>query len=373
MRYQWLLFPFLILALVHLTVPARDNFWPTIAFGEIIPHATPSNVFSKHLAQQGLFAKADDPTTDLVFVGDVLLARNVESLMTKSGSDYPFQGIDFSSLALQPFVVGNFEAVVPTVHQPTKIFKLNFSVDKQHLSAVKSAGFSAFSLANNHSYDFGSSGLANTKNELTENELAFFGNPDTLDSNSVSFVTVDKQRVAVIAIQAIEQLIDEKSLYEVFDYVNEKSEIQIIFIHWGIEYSQKHSKLQKKVAEQLVSAGADLIIGHHPHVVQDIDSVNGVPVFYSLGNYIFDQYFSGAVQHGLILTVSLIDGPFVYLTPVSSEGSLSQPHLMTKAGQTAFLRDLAKRSDEKLYDDIKVGSIPLNIKVATSSKMAMMK
>jgi len=373
MKYQWLCIVCLVLALVYLTVPARGNFWPTIAFGEISPTDTSIAVFPKHMAQQALSVKGDEPTNDLVFVGDVLLARNVESLMTKNGSDYPYRGIDFSTLALQPFVVGNFEAVVPEVHQPTKIFKLNFSVDKQYLSAVKSAGFSAFSLANNHSHDFGLPGLANTKKELTANELAFFGNPDTLDSNSVTLVTVDKQRVAVIAIHAIEQLIDEQALSEVFEYANEKSEIQIIFIHWGIEYSQKHSTLQRKAAEQLVSAGADLIIGHHPHVVQDVDLINGVPIFYSLGNYIFDQYFTAAVQQGLILTLNLTDGPFIFLTPVTSEGSLSQPQFMTPAKQAAFLRDLARRSDEKLFDDIKAGSIPLNIRVATSSKIAMMK
>ena len=91
----------------------------------------------------------------------------------------------------------------------------------------------------------------------------------------------------------------------------------------------KHPKQQEELAHALIEAGADAVIGNHPHVAQDIEVYEGVPIFYSLGNFVFDQYFSQDVQEGLMLTVSVVDAKLQFtLTPVTSLGTPATPREM---------------------------------------------
>ena len=146
-----------------------------------------------------------------------------------------------------------------------------------------------------------------------------------------------------------------------------------MYVHWGDEYVLSHNRRQKEAAQRFVEAGADIVVGHHPHVVQDIQLIDGVPVFYSLGNYIFDQYDSVATQEGLLLHLELQENALaISLVPVSSVGTLSQPGFMSSADHGQFLIDLARRSDKNLQKQIRNGLIVLDEQVASSSKVAIM-
>lgn len=309
----------------------------------------------------------------ILFVGDVLLARNVEYLMNKHGDDYPYSGFDFSSLSDSQFVVGNFEATVPAIHKITEAQKLNFSVDSRYLPALKEAGFTHFSLANNHSYDFGDKGSINTSKQLSEHGLNSFGNAVLVTDSSVSFVEVGEYKVSLIALQTVTITPTDEELTLVLGAATSNSDIQVVYIHWGDEYQIKSNAKQQLLAKRLVELGADLIIGHHPHVVQEIGFVDGVPVFYSLGNYIFDQYFSSEVQEGLVVSFDLEHVPAIYFYGVTSSATLSQPRRMGRAEEDRLLERIAKTSDVVVHKYIALGRIPLDIVVATSSKMAIMK
>ncbi len=169
----------------------------------------------------------------------------------------------------------------------------------------------------------------------------------------------------------MEKTLTDKELFDVFSFAEINSDFQIVYVHWGIEYEQESSLAQKKLANRFVEAGADLIIGHHPHVVQEVDYIDGVLVFYSLGNYIFDQYFSDSVQNGLLLHIDLTKNKSISLIPVTSKVNLSQPSYMTTKEHATFLTLLAEKSHLKLKKYIEEGVIPLNINVASSSKIAM--
>ena len=132
----------------------------------------------------------------------------------------------------------------------------------------------------------------------------------------------------------------------------------IISLHWGEEYKLINSSAQQKFAHQVIEAGADLIIGHHPHVVQNIEKYQGKLIFYSLGNFIFDQYFSPDTQQGLAVGLEIYPKNLVYrLFPLQI--NLSQPVLMEQNKASEFLIQLAKRSDDKLVDEIKDGIIKI--------------
>jgi poly-gamma-glutamate synthesis protein (capsule biosynthesis protein) len=319
------------------------------------------------------YTSAEKPSDSLIFTGDILLARNIEFLMRSYGSDYPYLGIDFSDLSMRPAVVGNFESSIPAAHVPTPSGSMTFSVDEQHIRSLKEAGFSHLSLANNHTFDYQTIGLESTQSVLSNNQLVSFGHPKEFDTASVEFIEVNNKTIAIIAAHALEYLPNYTQLKEVFSYASFRSDMQIVYVHWGTEYVHNSNLRQKELAERFVDVGADLVVGHHPHVVQNIELINNVPVFYSLGNYIFDQYDTRATQEGLILHLEFVDTETeVTLIPVTSENSLSQPHFMKPKQHADFLTQLANISDIALQASIITGQIRLGQQVASSSKVAIM-
>lgn len=345
--------------------------FPTISYGETAAVAyAESRIFTRQNTP-AVFTDFPQEHDSLVFLGDVMLGRNVEYLMDRYGTEYPFSGFDVESLSTNPYVIANFEAAVPAVHQPTPPMMLNFSVDRLQLPALREAGIDLVSLANNHSNDFGEAGYQSTLDAFIELGVNAVGHAYRVDTSSFEVVQIADTAVAVIALHTLEVLPAEAELAALFAEAARVSEVQIVYIHWGEEYSRMSSSRQRTIAETLVAAGADLIIGHHPHVVQEISVVDGVLVLYSLGNYVFDQYFSSAVQEGLIVQLEFDHDAVLHLLPVTSERSLSRPEPMQMRAHAAFLQDLAARSDESLREDIKAGIIPLELLVAPEPKIAM--
>jgi poly-gamma-glutamate synthesis protein (capsule biosynthesis protein) len=118
------------------------------------------------------------------------------------------------------------------------------------------------------------------------------------------------------------------------------------------------NQTQSTFAKELVAAGVDLIIGHHPHVVQTVTVVDGVPVIYSLGNTVFDQYFSSAVQEGMVVALEYTTTKrTAVLHPISSIGSRTRPYLSPAWEKDQFLKALAKLSEVSLEQSIKEGSL----------------
>ncbi|MEN9921802.1 MAG: hypothetical protein RL097_78 [Candidatus Parcubacteria bacterium] len=318
-----------------------------------------------------MLAVGREESNSLIFVGDVLLARNVEILSQRYGATYPFDGLKFSTIAPASYIIGNFESAVPVVHEPTAAGSLRFSVDASFLPYLRQAGFTHLSLANNHSFDYGKQNFLHTRETLLAHDLAPMGHPEQISKESISFLTVNHKVVALLTIHTLAQMPTISEIETMVSYASKRSDIQITYVHWGTEYEPVNNTSQRDLAEVLVKAGVDLIVGHHPHVVQNVDVIDGVPVFYSLGNYIFDQYFSPETQEGLVLQLDVSDDPILYLHPVTSEASLSQPRTMTAAHHVRFLHSLASRSSGEIAPSIRRGFLPMDSLVASSSKIAM--
>ncbi len=307
----------------------------------------------------------------LLFVGDVMLGRHVETLLNQYGSDYPYTSIALKTMSSHPAIVANFESAINSQHTQTPYYTMRFSVDATHLPAFAKE-FTHASLANNHSFDFGTDGYANAISVLAENRVESFGHARTIGNESISLVNTSKGSVALIGINATAKIPENDEISYVCTRAKRQSDFQVFFVHWGDEYETTHSETQKILAELLISECADLVIGHHPHVVQDIDIIDGVPVFYSLGNYIFDQYFSKEVQQGLVVHFLFDEAPVLELLPVTSESKKSVPQMLSYEETGVFLKELAERSHPSLRESIINGRINLFEPVATSSKMAIM-
>lgn len=295
----------------------------------------------------------------LVFVGDVMLARDVEMKMAEYGTDHPFMQV--TDLLDTPVVVGNFEAAVPKRHVPTPHFGMRFSVKPDNAGALVNAGFTHLSLANNHADDFGASGYRSTVDTLDEFGLVPFGQPRSLDESSVSFVEIGGVRIALVGAYAVDSVPSDVEIEAAFKFAERGSEVQIAYVHWGNEYALTHNAEQERLAHAFVEAGADIVIGHHPHVVQDIGEYEGAPIFYSLGNFIFDQYFSAAVEEGLALRMKVgKDVIELTLVPLSSADSRTSPRSLVGFERAAFLANLANRSAKALKDEIRSGALSVS-------------
>lgn len=291
------------------------------------------------------------------FVGDIMLARDVEKRLSEQSEDYAFGELAFLKAAAAVF--GNFEASVPEVHEPTPNMVMKFSVPSSLLSILKTGGITHLSLANNHALDYGAVGYENTVSELQALGFKTFGHPVTVDKDSVTYVEAEDKRLAIIGINTTFGDVSE-TWKEVITEASNQSDLQVIFIHWGVEYELTHHESQELLAHQLVDWGADLVVGHHPHVVQDIELYRDRLIFYSLGNFIFDQYWNDDVSEGLVLELSVADGEaYVSLLPVESRTTRVRPRLMSASEQSAFLKELAARSSKELKADIARGQITL--------------
>lgn len=264
----------------------------------------------------------------LLFVGDIMLGRNVESLMDLNGIRYPFVNTE-PLLKSADLTIGNFEGIVSKVHEKAEPMTFKFSVKREFLEVLKDVGFDMLSLANNHSYDYGSSAFTYTHELCVKFSLVCSGSPSTLDSNSIQTQVVNGRTVSILFIHTLYNEPDEETLSLLLASTTTQSDVQIAYIHWGEEYVLLHNEEQRLLSEFLIDHGIDVIVGHHPHVVQDVELYNGKPIFYSLGNFIFDQYFNRDVQQMVALNMEIGTSTITYsLVPLSSDVVRSQPSLL---------------------------------------------
>ncbi len=365
----------LILILIVQLVSLRPQLlsFSNHSIGELSLVTKDVKSFTKRMYTEATLSSVQEVTDydGVVFVGDVMLGRHVETLMRQEGAEYPYSGVALHEFSSQPAVVANFESAIAPVHTQTAANTMRFSVDKAYLQSFGKYVTHA-SLANNHSLDYGEEGYLNAVSLLEKESVSVFGHNTRIDAESISYLNTTRGRIALIGVNATQRIPEEFEITSVCNKAKRQSDFQVMYIHWGDEYQSTHSDTQRVLAEVMVDECADLIIGHHPHVVQDIDLIKGVTVFYSLGNYIFDQYFSDDVKNGLVVSLQFDEVPGLLLFPVSSSETKSVPKPIEREGRQKFLNDLAARSHPSLKIAIEFGKINLFEPVATSTKMAIM-
>lgn len=307
----------------------------------------------------------------IIFTGDVLLARNIEQLVRSRGNTYPFLHVQ-SIFSDAKTVIGNFESAILKNHIATPAYVMTFSTDAQLLPLLPEAGFTHMSLANNHSYDYGEDTFINTVTELAAHQVLPFGNPRNASTSLTTTFASGDFTIGLLALNQVFMNMDWEAITQALHQLSEKSDYQVAYVHWGDEYVLKHNAVQEEIAHKLIDSGIDAVVGHHPHVTQDIQIYNGAPIFYSLGNFLFDQYFSVDVQQGLVVRFTLTATSSQFdLIPVSSEGTLSQPHRMTEPDLGLFLKNLARRSAPELSENIATGKVILPRSLATYPQNGM--
>ncbi len=256
---------------------------------------------------------SDDSLT-VCFTGDLLLDRGVRMQIENHGVDALFS--DVAKLFHQSdAVVANLECPATTRYAPVNK-RFVFRAEPQWLSALKRAGITHLLMANNHSYDQGRDGMEDTYQALIANKLVpvGYGKNHTLACEPV---IITKGNIQVAIFNAVQMplenfpfLPDQPCMCqatgdEISTAITKfKSDHPLVFVvvvlHWGAEYHPTPVPGQVINATKMINAGADAIIGHHPHVIQSISYIKGKPVFYSLGNFVFDP-LKPAAKEGLIV------------------------------------------------------------------------
>jgi poly-gamma-glutamate synthesis protein (capsule biosynthesis protein) len=304
---------------------------------------------------------AENKIITLAFVGDVMLGRNVEVLMNRYGHNYPFASTtDIFKKA--DFVIANLEGPVPAKHIPTNSGEMSFSFSANIPSILYENGVDTVSLANNHTLDKGAGVFLETVQSLKKGYVSSFGHPLIQNVSHVGHYVVEGISFSLIGFNStypsfnLEEAVNVVNVAKVM-YPNDRI---IVFMHWGDEYQLISNTTQKNISEKLHDAGADLVIGAHPHVTQEI-SCEGIGrcTLYSLGNFIFDQYFSRDVEQGLVSYVTLDKYAIKNIELVPIEGNHSQPEVMSDGD--VFINDLITRSNLQ------------NIEVSTSSQSIILR
>ncbi len=292
-----------------------------------------------------------DPVT-ITLVGDIMMDRGVRrSIENMFGGEYGALFINTSYLGESDITFGNFEGSVAYGGRNVGS-RFSFRMNPVSLEALRDAGFDIVSFANNHVGDYAMEGFLESLAQLTTNNILYAGagerygdvvTPTVIDvrGTKVGFLAatdVGPNWLAATDTKPGILLASDPDMTDIVARAQEQVDILVVSVHWGNEYSPASTR-QKTMARSLVDAGADIVVGHHPHVMQALEEYNGKLIYYSLGNFIFDQYFSPHTMRGMVATVT-IDPETKLLTHIEHVSTLSRqfiPQPLTSFDQSMLV------------------------------------
>lgn len=281
----------------------------------------------------------------LLATGDVLLARSINYKMVQL-QDFSWPFISVAELLKKPDITFiNLET--PLISDcPTRIDGMLFCGDLRSVQSLQFAGIDVVNLANNHASNFGPDGVVETDQILRSHNIVVSG----IDGNNAGFKTVKDTTFAFLGYNEVnEQLGITKAVDHVIEKeiraVRSQAEVVVVQFHWGNEYTYTPSENQKRLARLAIDAGADLIIGNHPHWYQPIEFYKGKLIVYSHGNLVFDQMWSRETREGImgeyIFSGNKLVG--VQFVPILIE-NYGQPRVLENAEGEKILENLKKQS-----------------------------
>ncbi|HOL90627.1 MAG TPA: CapA family protein [Candidatus Pacearchaeota archaeon] len=278
----------------------------------------------------------------LIAVGDISYSRGVERIVKKQNDiNYPFLKIG-DYLKNADLVFGNLETPI-TEGREINDFEMIFRSNPLTEKALKLNNFSILSLANNHTPNFGEKGLKDTFFYLGKEGIKYVGagenektayQPVYIEKKGIkfAFLAYNDFDVVPLSYKATENyagtaFMETEKMIEAVKKAKQKSDFVIVSMHSGNEYVNKPNSSQVNFAHSAIDAGADLVIGHHPHVVQILEKYKDKYIFYSLGNFIFDQQAS-ETRKGLMIKVYFTKDEItkISLLPIIMK-NLAQPEI----------------------------------------------
>jgi poly-gamma-glutamate capsule biosynthesis protein CapA/YwtB (metallophosphatase superfamily) len=305
--------------------------------------------FSIFLALTVPVIAADQPPHDneltIAAVGDVMLGGRTEPFLIGFGPGYPFLEV-MPVLRKADLVVGNLESPVSTRGTAVENKKFTLRAGPIAVAALKLAGFRVVTLANNHMMDFGPLALEDTLANLGESDILSTGAGMNLDdARTPAIVKIKGKTIAFLAYSLTFPLDFFASTsrpgtapgYAEFvkadiEKVRPHADLVVVFFHWGAELLAAAKDYQVKLGRQAVDWGADLVLGSHPHVLQELEVYKGRLIAYSLGNFVFGSE-SNRTNNSMILLSTFKGNTLVKVEAVPLDVNnyrvKYRPHILT--------------------------------------------
>jgi hypothetical protein len=281
-------------------------------------------------------------TLEITFTGDVILDRGVADEIQIHGDTTLVNSI--KRFSAKDLLIINLEGTLGMMDS-IQNDSFNFNSPSEFAILLKNAGVTFASVSNNHAFDNGLQGFEQTIQNLKKGGIGVLG-----EGCNVTIISNKKNKIGVLSASLTSHnksycLNTKEKIFEaIHDFNQLNPEIPLVlYLHWGLELQPKVEKWQKIFARNAVEKGADLIIGHHPHVIQNMEYIEDVPVFYSIGNFIADAYLP-ETDKGLLVNVVLNKNIFqINLIPVILENYF--PNKVDLKTQLEIFRNLLKYSE----------------------------
>ncbi|MCM3179027.1 CapA family protein [Cytobacillus horneckiae] len=304
-----------------------------------------------------------EPAADAVLtgsiVGDIMTGRYVEYITDRHGYEYLFRYAQ-PLFDTSDYVTGNFENPATDRKVEQKEGKsIALKTDSHSVAGLANAGFNTVAVANNHMMDYGEPALHDTLALMDEKQIDAVGAGKNMKDahDRISYQEINGMTIATLSFSDLtdgDVRADEQS-GGILDFTPEtfipltaeaakKADLVLVHAHWGNEYNSRASDRQKELARALSDAGADIIIGHHPHVLESIEVYNDTVIFYSLGNFIFDQGWTRTRETALVQFHVLDSGDTRFeVTPMKIREATPAPiNNWDKLAEWSIIRQLTR-------------------------------
>jgi len=242
-------------------------------------------------------------TVNIGLMGDLGLGRYITTIARqKNDFSWSFSGVS-QLLQQNDFNLANLESPIISNCPEGKTGTFTFCGDPQFLPQLKQNKF-ILNLANNHIFNYSEDGFSQTKSFLDSQKISYVFSHDSESEffqtkiNGISFGFLGFDLITY-------PNFDQSRIIKLISKYNPQVDWLIVSIHWGNEYLPQAESWRVSLAHQMIDAGADIIHGHHPHVIQNQEIYQNKPIYYSLGNFIFDQNWSKETSTSEIINLTL--------------------------------------------------------------------
>lgn len=298
--------------------------------------------FPKHIfcpqnnSQVTVSQKKPSQTITLIAVGDINLGREINYQII-TNEIQPFINVESLFLSAE-FVFANLEC--PLIKScPINREGFTFCSLPNNASLLDKANIRFISLANNHILNYGYEGLIETGNILDQYNIYYSEN------NNVLYKNIKGTTFALLSFDDIVRHIDYDIFSEIVRTAKQNADFIIVSFHWGDEYQPLPNQRQKNLAKIAAENGVNLVIGHHPHVLQTSEWIGDTLVFYSLGNFLFDQFWSLETRIGAIAKTEIVNKQIskVEIIPTILEDNF-QINLINDQSKTDIIKHVAPKN-----------------------------
>jgi len=240
----------------------------------------------------------------MVFTGDIYIGNSVDSIYQSKGIGGVVSKGYREEFQLADFVMINQEFPFSLRGEPMENKQYTFRVKPDRVSLLQDLNVSIVSLANNHTLDYGMDAFLDTLQVLEEAEIEYAGAGRNLsEAKTTKYFDIKGKTIAVLSASRVIPVTDwnatntkgglfttydPTALLQEIEIAREQADYVIVYVHWGIEKNEYPEEYQRTMGKQYIDAGADIVIGSHPHVLQGFEYYKGKPIVYSLGNFIFN-------------------------------------------------------------------------------------